>query len=146
MTLRVWFTLVVALVASIVGCVASDGALTDRDGKALLATPEEIREAQEALRSIQSEGDMPANMEGGVLFDARVEEVTHHSDGSEVAKLEMTKVIRGSYVPGSLIDVQTPSVERGGVRFETGGQFRVFAVEVNGVLRTWASTGTVRID
>jgi hypothetical protein len=146
MTLRICFALVVAIAASIVGCVAPDGALTDQEGNLLLATPEEIREAQEALRSIQSESDMPPSMEGGVLFDAKVEKVSHHPDRSELAKLSITKVIRGSYAPGHSVDVQTPSVERGGVQFEEGGQFRVFAVEVNGTLRTWASTGTARID
>jgi len=143
---RIAATVSVALMATVIGCLASDGSFVDANGKLLVATPEEVRKAQDALLSIESDKDMLPSMEGGVLFDCTVSQVEHQSDGSEMANLLIVNVISGPFHVGDQVRVQTPRAERGGVHFEQGKKFRVFAVELEGAYRTWASAGTVQIN
>lgn len=127
------------------GCLGPDGSIRDTEGNVLTATPEEVREAQETLLTIDSSDDMLPSMKGGVLFDGEVEGVADGVEGSTAATLRVIRVIAGPFAEGDNVRVQTPSVERGGVSFVKGRRFRVFAVELDGELRTWSSTGTVEI-
>lgn len=127
------------------GCLGPDGSIRDTEGNVLTATPEEVREAQDTLLAINSSDDMLPSMKGGVLFDGEVEVVADGAEGSTTATLKVVRVIAGPFAEGDHVRVQTPSVERGGVNFVQGRRFRVFAVELDGELRTWSSTGTVEI-
>jgi hypothetical protein len=127
----------------VLGCMSPDGSFHDLEGNVLTATPEEVRKAQETLLSIQVESDMLASMKGGVLFDGDVEALSTGRDSSATATLRVVHRISGPFGDGDLVSVQTPSPEKGGVRFVEGRRFRVFAVELDGELRTWSSAGTV---
>ena len=127
------------------GCLGPDGSVRDTEGNVLTATPEDVREAQEPILAIDSADQMLPSMKGGVLFDGEVESVANGTEGSSTATLNVVRLIEGPFSEGDRVHVQTPSVERGGVRFTEGRRFRVFAIELDGELRAWASTGTVEI-
>jgi len=120
-----------------------DGSFQDLEGNILTATPEEVRKAQETLLAIQEESEMLPSMKGGVLFDGDVEAIESGPASSATATLRVVHRISGPFSDGDLVRVQTPSPETGGVRFIEGRRFRVFAVELDGKLRTWSSAGTV---
>ena len=88
---------------------------------------------------------MLPSMKGGVLFDGDVEAISIGPEASAIATLKVVHRISGAFSDGEQIRVQTPSVARGGVPFVEGRRFRVFAVELDGQLRTWSSAGTVEL-
>src|SRR5260221_7692431 len=97
------------------------------------------------LLAIKSEADMPPAMQGGVLFDGDVEAISGAPEASTMATLRVVNRISGAFSDGDRVRVQTPGPARGGVRFVEGRRFRVFAVELDGELRTRSSAGTVDI-
>ena len=131
----------------IVSCrIHDDGTLRDKAGHIILATDSEIAENQKKLLNAKYPGDLPETAEGGIVFDGTVTSVQVLKNGLHITRLKIKKVLFGSLENETLIDIYSPSIEKGGIDFKVNEEYRVFVVYLDGAYRTWNWTGTVRIS
>ncbi len=65
--------------------------------------------------------------------------------GLSIAKFNIEKVLYGQLENNKQITIYSPSIQKGGIGFQMGKRYRVYAVYLKNAYRTWASTGTVRL-
>lgn len=127
------------------GCqIADDGSFRDKDGSILLASESEIVEKQKILLNTKYPDGLPENAQGGVVFDGKVSTVQVSKNGLHITKFIIKDVLFGVLEDNKLITIYSPSIEKGGIDFKVGEEYRVFTVYINDAYRTWNWTGTVK--
>jgi hypothetical protein len=131
----------------VTGC--ADGKLPfplDEDTPLPPLSAEERCEAQRELANFKIGQRLPG-MVGGVLFDGIVNDVRAAADGKLVVLLRVENRLFGTDLMRSdALTIISPAADRGGVAFELGRRYRVFAVPQRGNFYTWGATGTFDLD
>jgi hypothetical protein len=145
MTLQRTISIVVIMILA--GC--AEGRLTfpfDEDAPLPPVSVKERCEAQRQLAGFKV-GEPPSSMVGGVLFDGTTDDVRAKTDGKQVVSLRVEQKLLGAdLVSSDRVTLITPRAEAGGVAFQTGRRYRVFAVPLRGNFYTWAATGSFDLD
>lgn len=134
-------------VAILVGC--ADGKLAfpfDENAPMPPPSAEERCTAQRRLANFKI-GERPADMLGGMLFDGTAEAVHAGADGKRLVLFRIEQKLLGAELsPSDVLTVITPQPGAGGVTFDTGRRYRVFAVPLRGNFYTWEATGSFDLD
>ena len=145
MTLRQ--TIPIALIIILAGCASGKLAFpVDEDAPLPPISPKERCEAQQQLAAFKA-GERPSGMVGGLLFDGTADGVRTRADGKQVVSLRIEQKLLGAdLVSSDRVTVITLRADAGGVAFQTGKRYRVFAVPMRGNFYTWAATGSFELD
>jgi hypothetical protein len=104
------------------------------------SSPKEIESARYKLLEL-------GGLEGGLLFDGSIKDMSTDKEGNVTATFDVEKVIIGSIDCGAMrtVSVTSPPMSSGGIEFKNNASFRVYAVKLNGKYQTWSSTGTYEL-
>jgi hypothetical protein len=118
----------------------------DENGPLPPISAEEWCEAKRQLANFRSDAP-PSGMVGGLLFDGTANDVRAAAGGKLFVSLRIERKLFGKDLqPSDTLTLITPPADAGGVAFQTGRRYRVFAVPLRGNLYTWAATGSFDLD
>ena len=110
----------------------------DENGSAV-STREVLCDSRKNLLEYGNRRSIPADMEGGVLFEGVVLDVQTQLNGIEAVSMVVEFIVLNDGAISPLVTVLSPAVGKGGVGFDRGKKYRVFAVPMRGKYYTWAS-------
>ena len=119
----------VAVIFILAGCANGKLAFPiDEDAPLPPVSAKERCEAQQQLAGFKV-GERPSAMVDGILFDGMTEEVRARPDGKQIVSLRIEQKLLGAdLVSLDRLTLITPRAEAGGVAFQTGRRYRMFAV------------------
>jgi len=140
-------TISIAVIMILAGCANGKFAFpVDEDAPLPPVSAKERCEAQRQLAGFKV-GERPSGMVGGVLFDGATDDVRARADGKQLVSLRIEQKLLGADLLSlDRLTLITPRADAGGVDFQTGRRYRVFAVPLRGNFYTWAATGSFDLD
>jgi hypothetical protein len=102
--------------------------------------------ARKALAEFDASQRPPRGMLGGLLLDGTARAKQYLVNEMQVVSIDVEKVLLGEdQLSSSTLTVISPTAEKGGISFNVGRRYRIFAVPQGGKYYTWAGTGTFEL-
>lgn len=109
------------------------------------SSTEEVSTARATLAAYDANQKKPKAMEGGILFDGVVESLSLDNEKNLAVVVAVDQWFFSDEDNKNKITILTPPLEFGGIEFQVGKEYRIFAVKLNDVYQTWAATGSFEL-
>ena len=143
---RICVWLLMGGILLLVGCVDNKLVYPLDTTSFAIASKADICHAKRILMQFEPGDTPPPEMRGGTLFDGVVLNIANHSDKSQEVLIRVERALLADSTLPSIVTISTPAATKGGVNFDVGRKYRVFAIMLRDKYYTWVGTGTFEID